>query len=365
MNSKRLSERFLRYISCDSESRNERNFCELIEAEMKSLGFETVRDEVGEQCGSNGWNIYGFLPGEGEPLLFSAHLDTVTPGAGIRPVVADGVIRSSGDTILGSDDKSGIAAVLEAVESLREAGVAHRPVEVLFSVCEELGLLGAKHADYSRVQSKSAVVLDSSSMDSVVNRSPANMHMYFTINGRSAHAAAAPEDGIHAVKAAAQAITEIPCGQVDDETVMNVANFLAPGKTNIVPGKATFDMEVRSFEESRMYRYAEQAEQSVKNACEQFGATYEVKKEVLCGTLYVPESSPLMERLLRVYRGLGMELSVIRTFGGCDATWLFANGIDALNIGTGMQDVHGLSEHIAVADLELTTLAMERMMAKE
>ena len=149
MNKQRLLDRFLRYINCPSESGSERSFCELIEQELSALGLEVKRGEVGEKCGSNGFNLYAFLPGDGEPLLLSAHLDTVSPGVGIRPVIEDGVIRSSGDTILGADDKSGVAAILEALETLHEGGLAHRPVEVLFSICEELGLLGAKYADYS------------------------------------------------------------------------------------------------------------------------------------------------------------------------------------------------------------------------
>lgn len=365
MNSKRLLQRFLRYISCDSESKNERQFCEMMEAELKAVGFETARDEIGGKIGSNGFNLYGWLPGEGTPILFSCHMDTVTPGVNIQPVVVDGVVRSGGDTILGADDKSGIAAVLEAVESIREQKKAHRPVEVLFSVCEELGLLGAKHADYSRIKSKQAIVLDGGLINSVDNQSPANMHLYFAITGKSAHAAAEPEKGIHALKAAVQAIANIPCGYVDDLSVMNVANLLAPGKTNVVPDKATFDMEIRSFSEERLNEHARNAEEAVKAACEAYGAQYTLTSEKLFGILHVPAESPLAKRLAAVYRELGIELKLERTYGGCDATWLFSHGIDALNIGTGMQDPHGLSEHIAISDLELTTKAVELMMLPE
>ena len=126
MNKQRLLDRFLRYINCPSESGSERSFCELIEQELSALGLEVKRGEVGEKCGSNGFNLYAFLPGDGEPLLLSAHLDTVSPGVGIRPVIEDGVIRSSGDTILGADDKSGVAAILEALETLHEGWLIGR-----------------------------------------------------------------------------------------------------------------------------------------------------------------------------------------------------------------------------------------------
>ncbi|MDL2258902.1 M20/M25/M40 family metallo-hydrolase [Eubacteriales bacterium OttesenSCG-928-K08] len=359
MKSDRLLERFLKYIACDSESRYEKEFCEMVEADLKLIGFTIYRDEVGPACGSNGWNIFATLPGVGEPILFSAHMDTVSPGNGIKPVIKDGVIYSSGDTILGADDKSGIAAILEAVQSTLEEGVEHRPVEVLFSVCEELGLLGAKNADYSRIKSKEAVVLDSGKNGSIVNQAPANTHLYITINGKSAHAGVAPHEGIHALKAAAKAISQIDCGFVDDFTVMNVANLLSPGKTNVVPDSATFDMEIRSFKKELLEEHIASVEKRVKAACEEFGATYKIVREDVFDALHVPEDRPILKRLLDVYEKLGVNVTVEKTYGGCDATCLFNNGIDALNVGTGMADAHSLNEHITIKDLENTTLAMK------
>jgi len=326
----------------------------LIEGELQALGFTVDRDEVGEKCGSNGWNVHAFLPGEGEPILFSAHMDTVSPGVGIRPVLEDGVIRSSGDTILGADDKSAIAAVLEALEMIVEQKLPHRPVEILFSVCEELGLRGAKHADYSRIKSKQAVVLDSRTHEVLINRSPANTHLHIEITGKSAHAGVEPDKGIHALKIAADAITRIPCGFVDDCTVMNVANLSAPGKTNVVPDKATFDMEIRCFDAERLEEHIQKTETTIMAACDAAGASYTLQREKQTDVLYVPEDNALIERLFDIYKNLGLSPRTDKTYGGCDATWLFFNGIDVVNVGTGMCDAHSLSEHIRVDDLELT-----------
>ena len=121
LDSKRLLDRFLRYIACDSESGDEERFCRLIMGELEALGLTVTRDNAGEMCASNGWNVYASLPGEGEPILFCAHMDTVKPGKNIKPIIGeDGIIRSSGDTILGADDKCGISAVLEALTIIRE-----------------------------------------------------------------------------------------------------------------------------------------------------------------------------------------------------------------------------------------------------
>jgi len=360
MDTTRLLERFFRYVSCESESKNERLFCELIESELKALGLSVKRDEVGEKCGSNGWNVYASLPGEGEPILFSAHLDTVPPGAGIVPVVRDGVIYSSGETILAADDKAGIAAVMEALETIKENGAAHRPIEVLFSVCEEIGLLGAKHADYSNIKSKQAVILDTGVQGSMVNNSPAMVELTAEITGRAAHAAVAPEKGINAIKAAAAAIAQIPSGVADDYTVMNVANFLSPGKTNVVPEKASFQIDLRSFDVDMLEKHIQHVDSTLKAACEDLGATYKLDVNRKCDILFVPPESALVSRLQEVYALLGVSSNVEKTFGGSDATWIFYNGIDAINIGTGMTDVHSTGEHISMADLEtLTKVVLE------
>ena len=354
MNTTRLIERFTRYVSCGSESKNERAFCELIESELAALGLSVKRDKAaGEKCGSNGWNVYASLPGEGEPILFSAHIDTVPPGEGIKPVVREGVIYSGGDTVLGADDKAGIAAVMEALEVIRESGLPHRPVEVLLSVCEEIGLLGAKHADYSNIKSKQAVVLDSGKPGNMVNNAPAMVELRAEITGKASHAAVAPEKGISAIKAAAAAITQLPTGNVDEFTVMNIANFLSPGKSNVVPEKASFNIDLRSFNTERLEEHIEKIDSALKSACQDIGASYKLEINRQCDVLFVPPESPLITRLQEVYAALGVSSSIEKTYGGADSTWLFFNGIDAINIGTGMTDVHSTGEHISVADLEL------------
>ncbi len=353
----------MRYVQCDSESGHEQAFCHLLEEEWTKLGITFWRDPVGEKAGSDGWNLGASIPGTGVPVLFSCHMDTVVPGRGIRPVVEDGVIRSSGDTVLGADDKSGIAAVMEALERILESDRPHRPVEILFSVCEEVGLKGAKYADYSRFYSKEALVLDTGTPGLIHHRAPANVHLHIQISGRAAHAAVAHGEGIHALKAAAAAIAQIPCGAPDDETVMNVANFLAPGPTNVVPAQASFDMEIRSFVEEKLQGYIRQVRQTLDAACAQYGASYTLDIERHSDVLDVPLDSPLLQQIQGIYRQMGVETRAESAFGGCDATWLCANGIRALNTGTGMQNVHGTGEYIAIKDLEATARMLEALMS--
>lgn len=363
INKKRLLERFFKYITCASESQNEREFCELIEHELADLGIEVMCDyQAAEKAGSNGWNIFANLPGEGEPILFSAHLDTVSPGAGIQPVIEDGIIHSLGDTILGADDKSGIAAVMEAINYIRENNLPHRPIEVLFSVCEETGLYGSRYADYSIIRSKRALVLDSGALGRIINFAAKNIVLHFEITGKSAHAVS-HQKGIHALKAAAQALNNMPVGDLDDVTIANVSNFLSPGKTNVIAAHASFDMEIRSYDSKHLERHFAAADQIVREACEAYGAAYTISSEVHSEVLSVPADSVIISELSQCMRKLGITPDLQRTYGGSDASNLFSHGIDTVNIGTGMCSAHSTSEHIAVADLEKTASLVLEMMS--
>ena len=199
MNKERLLQRFLQYVTCASETYQEREFCIMMEEELTSLGLHWERQEIGEMFGSNGWNLHAILPGTGAPLLLCAHMDTVAPGYGISPILRDGVIYSDGTTILGSDDKAGIAAAMEAVQTIVEKGLPHRPIEFLLTICEENGILGSKYADYSKIISKEAIVLDNEDVGHLVNQAAAYMKIHFSIQGKSAHAGVSPESGIHAL----------------------------------------------------------------------------------------------------------------------------------------------------------------------
>jgi tripeptide aminopeptidase len=317
------------------------------------------RQEVGDLCGSDGFNLYAMLPGEGEPILFCAHMDTMSPGVGITPVISEGIIRSDGTTILAADDKAGIAAVLEAIAVIRAEQKPHRPVEVLFTICEEIGLLGAKYADYTKVQSKQAVVLDTSKMGCIVHMQAAHMKFLVEIKGKSAHAGIAPEQGINALKAATDAIAKMSCGYIGENTVMNVANLLAPGKTNAVPDIATFEIEMRSHAQDELAALIAQTKAHIEEACKQYGASYCIEEQTVSDPLHVPVDHPLIVQLSGAMDQVGLSASVERTFGGCDATWLSANGLAAVNIGIGMKDVHSLDENISVADLITTAKLLE------
>ena len=361
----RLIRRFLRYVQCDSESRQEQGFCQLLEEELQGLGLEVWRDEIGPAIGSNGWNIGARFRGEGSALLLCCHLDTISPGRGIKPCMEGGVILSDGSTILAADDKAGIAAIMEALETAAASPRPHRTVEILFTICEEIGLLGSKNADYSRFTAKEALVLDSSMAGCVVNKAPAHGVMHFSIKGKSSHAGIAPQKGVHALKAAAEAIYNIPCGQADENTRVNVANFLSPGKANVIPEEAAFDAEVRCFEDAMLQVHMDAISSAVADACRHYGAAYCEERTIHNCALHVPDDSPLLQRVLEVSERIGRPVKAAPTYGGSDASNLAGQGIQAVNICTGMQNVHSVRESIAVQDMAATSRFVYEMIGME
>ncbi|MBE5816845.1 MAG: M20/M25/M40 family metallo-hydrolase [Clostridiales bacterium] len=365
MDTNKIIDRFIKYVKTDSQSRDEIRFCDLITEELEALGFEVTKDyKAAEKCGSNGYNIYARLPGEGTPILLSAHLDTVFPGKNINPIIENGVIHSDGTTILGADDKAGICSIISAMTYIKENNIPHRPVEILFTLCEELGLLGSRYADYSMIESKQAVVFDTDNVGEIINSAAANMVLHFDFFGKAAHAGISPENGKHALKAAVEAIYNIPVGHVDDISVMNVSNFLAPGKTNVICNKASFDMEIRSLKEERLQEHIQATLNTVEKACKAYDVTFQYETDRHSNVIAVDKDSTLIKEVVSAYEKLGVSATLSQTFGGCDATNLCNAGIEAVNVGIGMQDVHGCNEYIKTEDLITTTGFVINLLSK-
>ena len=359
---KRLQERFFRYVTCPSESGRERNMCLLLESELTALGLPVRREEIGGEIGSDGWNIYTRLEGGGEPLLLAAHMDTVPPGEHIRPVVRDGVIYSSGDSVLGADDKAGVAAIMEALQAVVEQDIPHRTVEVLFTISEETGLKGAGLADYGRIESRQAVVLDSGTPGKIVTQTPVLQSWAVSVFGKASHSGSHYADGIHALKCAAEAVARIDCGCVDSMTAINIANFLSPGKGNVVPDRATFELEIRCFDPAQLEAHMADINRILGEACSRYGAEYQIELLSQSPGMSFPAGHPLLPLVEGKMEALGLRPQPMRTYGGNDGAVFSQHGIAALNVGVGFVKAHSTEEHIAAADLQTAARLAEQLM---
>lgn len=364
---KRLVERLMAYVQIDSETRSEGRFSQALAQELKAMGVEVAFDTAGEKIGSDGNNLVARLKGTlpGEPILFSCHMDTVMPGKGIVPRLEDGVVRSSGETILGADDKGGIAAVVEAMQMLIESGTPHRTVEALFTIAEEGGLNGAKHMDMSLVSGTQGFVLDSGGAPGeIVIQAPSQDKIEARILGRPAHAGICPEQGISAIQVVARAIQNMNLLRIDEETTANIGIIRGGDATNIVCPEVWIKAEARSLREEKLEAQTRHMAQCIEEACEAFGAQAEITVSREYGGYAVKEGDALLSYVEGVIRDLGLT-PVRATSGGGSDTNIFNNrGLKLLNLGTGMSKCHTLDEYMTVKDLsDLTRLVHQLILS--
>lgn len=342
---KDLVETFCSFVRIDSESGDEARFIE----HLKTL-FER---ELGATCCVDAYgNLVARVAARDsrktEPVLLGAHADTVKPGRGIEPVLAHGVIRSKGDTILGADDKAGIAEIFEAVRTAKK----RPPVEILITRGEEVGLLGAKNLDPSLVAAKTGFIFDSDALDTVIVGGPTHVSFDIEIVGRAAHAGMEPEKGISAIRVAAQAITAFPEGRLDAETTANVGTIQGGLIRNGVPERVTIKAECRSLNHEKCLRQAERMQKAFEDAARAAGARVEVKADLNYKASRVPEDSPLVKAAMVAIAAAGLEPKTRVITGGTDALVLGEKGVQAVVLGTGEKDAHSTDEEISVASLE-------------
>ena len=364
----RLLDKFLGYVQIDSESLNEKEMMETLIRDMKELGMEVSTDNTGEKVGSNGTSVYGYLKGDLdiEPILFSCHMDTVTPGIGVKPVIKDGVIYSSGDTILGGDDKSGIASVLEAIKTIKENNTPHGPIEVVFTICEEIGLKGSKNADYSKIKSKKAFILDSGGdVGKVIIKAPAQDKINVKVNGKAAHAGVAPEEGISAIQVAAEAISNMKLLRIDEETTANVGIIEGGKATNIVCPEVEIKAEARSINKDKLKKQTEHMVECFNKAAGKFGVTVDIDVTHSYDPVNLDVEDETVQIVKKACEEIGVNFQPAASGGGSDANVFNGNGIKAVNLATGMAKVHTTEEYITIENLNNTAKLVYQIMLRK
>ncbi len=336
---------FMDLVKIDSESGEEEEVMAYLEKFLKSELDATVERDSYR-------NLIARIPGKNsdrkEPILLSCHADTVKPGMGIEPVLEEGVIRSRGETILGADNKAGIAEVLEG---LRTAG-KRPPVELAISREEEIGLIGAKHLDTSKLTAKTGYLFDGDVLDKIVIGGPAHMLIDVVIKGKAAHAGMEPEKGISAIKAAANGIAKMQLGRIDDESTANVGIIKGGMIRNGIPEKVEITAECRSLDDDKCTKIADEMKKFFEEGAKEEGAKADVKLTLAYKSVNIPEDSPVVEISKKAIKGIGMKPVAEVICGGTDASIYNEKGIQTAVLGTGVEKEHSTDEQIAVADME-------------
>jgi tripeptide aminopeptidase len=347
---------FLELAALPSPPGEERAVADRVLAYLAALGLEADEDDAGAKVGSTVGNVYCRLEpngGAGEPLFFCAHLDTVLPEAAIEPVVGeDEVVRNAAGTILGADDKSAVAAMLEAAACLVEGGQSHPGVELLFTPKEEVGLLGATAFDESRLAARLGFVYDHAGpIGEIILGAPHQQKLDVRFHGRAAHAGMFPEDGRSAVAAAARAIADLRLGRLDEETSANVGRIQGGTARNVVPERCEFAAEARSHDERKLADLIREMVETVTFAASLEECEVETQVSGLSrGYRFRRDDAPVRIAAAALER-VGREPSYIFSGGGADANVFNGRGLQCVNLANGMTDIHTPDERIAVADL--------------
>lgn len=363
INQQRLSEEFVRLAEINSPPLKESVIARYLTGRLQRLGADVRFDNASSITGGEVGNLVAALPGTGkttEPLLFSVHMDTVEPGGQVEPVLRDGVFYSAGDTVLGADDKAGIAELFEALEVVREQKIPHGPIEIVITIAEEIGLVGAKHFDYSMVTARRGYALDTEGVDQMVLQAPGANHLQIEIEGLASHAGMVPERGLSAIQTAALAISQMRLGRIDHETTANIGRIEGGVARNIIPQHLSIVGEARSHDAQKLQEQTEHMLACFEEAAAQMARPIngELVRPQISATvrsdfpsMSVAEDAPVVTLARAAAATVGHDLNVRLGGGGSDANIFNANGIETIILATGMTRVHTHDESVAVADM--------------
>src|SRR5437868_6482063 len=363
INQERIKNLLLELVQIDSHSRKEREVAQCLKKYCEEMGAQVEIDDAGEAVGGNTGNVIARFPGTlpgAEAIMMSAHMDTVVPGKGVKPIVEGDIIRTDGATVLGGDDKSGVAVILETIRCLQEQSIPHAPIDAVFSICEEVGLLGAKHVDTSSLRARYGLVFDSDDPGFLFTKGPSANHFEFKIYGLESHAGVAPEQGISAIKIAAEAIASMRLGRIDDETTANIGVIRGGEATNIITNFVLLRGAARSLDDSTLAAQTRHMLRCLEDAAARYEVTVEgvttrgrVESEVTreYSAMDVADDARVVRLVKQAASRMGLQVETMASGGGCDANIFNKRGIECANLGTGMRAIHTVKEWLDVKDM--------------
>ncbi len=362
INRERMLNHVLELIQIDSHSREERDVAMKLKADCEALGGTVYIDSAGEKVGGNVGNVIVHFKGtnpNAPPFFLSSHMDTVVPGKGVKPIREGNIIRTDGTTVLGGDDKTGCSIIVECIRTLQEQNIPYSDLQIVFTICEEVGLLGAKNCEIDRVSAKFGLVLDSDDPGHLITKAPSSNRMRFTIYGLEAHAGVCPEKGISAIKIASEAIAEMKLGRIDHETTSNIGTINGGVAVNVVPNRVDLYCEARSHNDDKLETQTSHMVDCLERAVSHHevtndGHTIKARLEKHIERDYhrmdLADDSMIVKLVKQAAHNLGHDCEPLPTGGGCDANIFNRKGIECANLGTGMHNIHTVKEYMSIDD---------------
>lgn len=358
LESQRLTQQFLALVHIDSPPRKEGKIMQVLAPQFRALGCKVEFDQAHTAVGGEVGNLIATLPARrsnAHPIALSAHVDTVASTQGIRTVIENGIIRTDGATILGADDKAAVAAILEAIRHVVAHDIPHGEVQILLSICEEVGLLGAREMDVSKISARSIFVFDSSqSVGGIVVHGPSHDRLRAVIHGRKAHAGNAPETGVSAIQAAAIGISRMRLGRIDDETTANIGVIQGGEATNVVADRVEVLAEARSRNGASLEAQMNHMISCLQEGADTCKATVEIETLRHYSMFRLTEDTPVVRTAMAAARRIGRQPQLHSSGGGSDASIFNERGIPSVVLGIGYRNIHTHDECISEGDLQQT-----------
>ena len=350
INRERMLAEFFELVKITCSTRKEREVADIIKEKLAAMGGQVSEDNTGDIIGGTAGNVFAYFPGTNPGalrILFSAHMDSVEPCAGIQPVLANGVITSDGDTILGADDKAGVAAILEGLRTVIEQDLPRGDIQVIFTVAEEGGLNGSKHLDPARLTADMGFILDSSGAPGkIIITAPGQNQFSITVYGKTAHAGIAPEEGVNAIVVAGHALAALQQGRIDFETTANIGRISGGGATNIVTDKVEITAEARSRNPEKLAAQTKHMVETFETVAAAHGGRADVQVKKSYDPFVLHEDMPVVRICRQAAEAMGLPVSLEGTGGGSDANYFNRYGVPSAVLGVGMSKVHTNDEYI-------------------
>jgi tripeptide aminopeptidase len=352
INKRRLVVTFKKLVKIDSLSLQEEKIVKLLQKELSRLGYRSFL--AGRPREGKVGNLIVNIAGNGVKrpcLLLNAHLDTVSPGKNIKPLEKNGYLSTDGSTILGADNKAGVAAILEVLRVLKEQNLKHPPLQVIFTVAEEIGLLGAKALPQKLLKADFGITLDGGEVEKVIYKAPSQYNLTATVIGKAAHAGIHPEEGINAIKVASEAISRMKLGRIDSETTANIGTIQGGKAVNIVPDEVLLKGEARSHNLAKLDKQLEHMERVLFKTCEKYRARLKLRVERVYKAFEINKKSDLISLVNFAFKASHIQPKLEKTGGGSDANIFNDLGIPTVILGVGADRVHTTREQIKIEDL--------------
>ena len=345
---------FVRLVEIPWPLGHERAVADFIMGYLREAGLEPHEDGSAAATGAGSGNIVVRVPGAGRgtPIVVAAHMDTVAVDGPIKALVADGVVRSAGDTILGGDDKAACAVLLAVLADLAQSP-PQAGFEAVFSTCEEVGLRGAKALDLSGLKARVGFVFDSTGpVGSVITRAPSQKTLAVDFHGVAAHAGIAPETGRSAIAAAAAAVASMRLGRIDDATTANIGLISGGSATNVVPERCRIEGEARSHDPALLAAQIAHMVDEAQLAAGVAGIDAEIAvRDAFTGFSLDDDALPVRIACAAL-RELGIEPRRAASGGGSDVNVYNAGGLSSVNLSNGTEQIHTPDEYLPVERLD-------------